>query len=498
MTKFADFKGTPFVPFVLTVIPKGEPLAPESKLTPEKLGKIPGVYDVDTKTWSGFNWNKPTYNRDGTLDVYDSWYVERGRPCSTIALQGPDMVAIDGDVLDNPEVAAVVRGVALRTLGPAPIRVRAGSTKFLMCYRRDPNAPPIHKRRLVVEHRFKAMIDPNKHAIEVLSTGQQWLYSGEHPDGSFYEWEKLFGVIEYSPLSVGWEGLTKVTGEQVGQFLVELEQELAAIGYDRAAKGSMLGSGTGGTRHAIADHPDYCKDQEMLGNALRAIPVDCDDLGTYDEWIRLVAALKGASRGSEEFWTNHIEPWLNPEFADVAREKWESVSESELGWDFVSNLAHKHGFTDHLAFAPLPPDPAQEAKAAALALQPTAIRVGASGDTHSRLIEEYVQRHGYVTAYVPEDKIWRHCVDGVWEEDHNSLNHIRDFCCEVGQAFINAAQNVKDMDRGRALQNVPTAEAVQRGVKAPSARDQAEKDLRHAPLPDCGAGRLYRRERSAA
>jgi hypothetical protein len=111
MIKFADFKGTPFVPYLLPIIPKGSALAPESKLTPDKLGKIPGRYNIETNTWSGIPWDRATYNRDGTLDVYDRWFELGGRPCSTIALQGTELVAVDQDSEDaaSPRLPRTLR-----------------------------------------------------------------------------------------------------------------------------------------------------------------------------------------------------------------------------------------------------------------------------------------------------------------------------------------------------------------------------------------------------
>ena len=39
---FMDYDGTDLVPYILPIIPVGAPLSPRSKLTPDRIGRIPG------------------------------------------------------------------------------------------------------------------------------------------------------------------------------------------------------------------------------------------------------------------------------------------------------------------------------------------------------------------------------------------------------------------------------------------------------------------------
>jgi hypothetical protein len=72
MAGFKDYKGTPFVPYLLPIIPKGEPLSAESSLTQDMLGKIPGLRNPDTGEWAGFDW--PNWKVfEGSLDAFASY-----------------------------------------------------------------------------------------------------------------------------------------------------------------------------------------------------------------------------------------------------------------------------------------------------------------------------------------------------------------------------------------------------------------------------------------
>jgi hypothetical protein len=167
---FTDYAGTPFVPHLLPVIPKGAPIA--SKIEPEKAGKIPGLREPGG--WTGFKGWPSMTTPEGVLPKWDSWYPN-GRPI--IGLRGAELPGVDMDA-DHPTAAEIVEEQARRHLGPAPKRGRANSRKYLLMYRLKAGEPPITKKRIDFEDPFG-----DRYAIELLGRGQHYVIEGEHPLG---------------------------------------------------------------------------------------------------------------------------------------------------------------------------------------------------------------------------------------------------------------------------------------------------------------------------
>jgi hypothetical protein len=74
--------------------------------------------------------------------------------------------------------------VSSRFSNDTPARVRGDNPRALYPFRLDPESEqPIHKVRLVWK-------DPSgeRHAVEVLGEGQQYVIAGTHPSGAPYEW----------------------------------------------------------------------------------------------------------------------------------------------------------------------------------------------------------------------------------------------------------------------------------------------------------------------
>ena len=229
MAGFKDYKGTPFVPFILPIIPRGSPLSPGSKLLPEKIGKIPGRRDPATGLWAGVPWNIWT-STDKMLDTMSGWYADR--PMETVAIRSDELVAVDMDS-DNPLVAEIAEMTAIEKLGFTTRRVRDGTPKFLLCYRWKPGTPFIRKARDVVQD-----ADGGLHPVEILARGEQWLMEGEHPSGNHYSWDH-----DTRPVDEGWEKMKQVTLDQVNAFRALLRERLLDAGFT-PVKG-RIGTGAG-------------------------------------------------------------------------------------------------------------------------------------------------------------------------------------------------------------------------------------------------------------
>jgi Primase C terminal 2 (PriCT-2)/Bifunctional DNA primase/polymerase, N-terminal len=107
---------------------------------------------------------------------------------------------IDGDI-DDPEIAAPIRVLAFEHFGPTIMRLRAGSSRFLLLYRAAEGAP----------HKVTRAGKLGK--IEVLGCGNQFLAHGMHASGARLQW------TPEPPTEVLVEALPAVTEEQVAAFL---------------------------------------------------------------------------------------------------------------------------------------------------------------------------------------------------------------------------------------------------------------------------------------
>jgi len=100
-----------------------------------------------------------------------------------------------------------------------------------------------------------------------------------------------------------------------------------------------------GERKPIGDDGLAAREPAKLARALLAIP---NEERSYDDWITALHAYKAAVRGDEEFY-EPFEEWSScyPEnTCEVIREKWESVSDSSIGAEYIYRLARKHGFDE--------------------------------------------------------------------------------------------------------------------------------------------------------
>ncbi|HEV2186959.1 MAG TPA: hypothetical protein VGR70_07110, partial [Stellaceae bacterium] len=176
---FQEYKGTPFEPWILPIIPVGAKLTEGSKIPEDKIGKIPGLYYPQSERWSGLaRWSKQVTNGGKAFPVWDGWYPKDEQ---VVGLQTRNFPAIDADVLEAWQ-ADIVRDVAFRILGPTIVRGRGEhSPRQLLLYRLEGEF--IHKLR-----RDYAGPGVEKFGIDILGKGQQCLIEGAHPKGGRYVW----------------------------------------------------------------------------------------------------------------------------------------------------------------------------------------------------------------------------------------------------------------------------------------------------------------------
>jgi hypothetical protein len=211
---FTDYIDTPFQPYILPIIPRGAKLSPHSKLTPDRIGKIPGIRYPEG--WGGFGKQVPWQKHVSTarfLNGLDDRYLRDGL-VPTIGVQARILIAVDID-FDNPEFAELIMKLACEDLGVAPVRFRSNSAKILLPYRlkEEHGARGVTKQRALYRTMFG-----EEGAVEILGAGQQWLIEGMHPSGVLYEWR--MGI---TPLAYGFHKLAEVTADQVDAFMARLK-----------------------------------------------------------------------------------------------------------------------------------------------------------------------------------------------------------------------------------------------------------------------------------
>jgi hypothetical protein len=335
LSSFKDYDGTPFLPYLLPIIPAGPKtvLSHNLKLMPDRIGKIPGLRNPDG-SWSGFaRWPSNTF-WGSQIPATQHWYD--GYRCATIGIQAREFPGVDSDVEDE-RAAAIVDWNRFLHLRTAPRRGRPNSNKCLWMYRLKAGTAPIRKRRLAFRHPS----DPDRiMAVEVLADGQHYIIEGEHPSGVLYEWNK-------GPLDWGYDNLQEIDNAAVNAFIIACREDLVAAGYE-LVKGNAVGLASGNTsgpRSPIGpDHPDQCPDLALLADLLRHCPCDAPQFASRDAWVEMLAAIKAACAGDEGFYEEHVWPWCStyPENEpDYVRGVWESIEDSALGWSYLCSVSQE-------------------------------------------------------------------------------------------------------------------------------------------------------------
>ena len=220
--------------------------------------KSPGAYSRNA--WHGYaEWSRHC-ERDTTEHEVATW---SDWPQAGVGIATGNVIGIDIDVVQAPDIADAIQALAMQQLGHTPA-VRIG------------RAP----KRLLVYRAAEPFRGFKQHPIEVLGVGQQFVAYAVHPDtGQPYEWP----VSTLADLDLA--ELPTVTKAQVESFVTQaiplVPAELRPSGLPRpaGAPGETVAPGElRGTFEAVAS---------ALPHIVNA---DLD----YDSWVRIGMAIKGA------------------------------------------------------------------------------------------------------------------------------------------------------------------------------------------------------------
>ena len=340
---FKDYKDSPLMPFVLPIIPVGQPLSPKSKLTPERIGKTPGRWTPEG--WVGYVEFTRTRASPEMLDVYDRWFEGAGTE-AIVGVLTEEYPFIDNDVEGATWVNEIIDEVVQKHVGVTLTRVRENSTRTALMFRLKKGSMPVKKDK----HQFLLPGQEYKEGmkvpeIEFLGKGQQTLIEGMHPSGVSYDWR--FGL---TPLN-SYEQIAEVDADQWNAIRAEIKERLVQRGcnFDIPKAG-----GTGGRGNTTPDrapigpeHFDLAPSLDDLKALLAVFPCTHPDLADRDEWIKFLVAIKTACWGDEGFYDEVVLPWCleQPDNTEeYVRERWESFEDSALGWNYLlsSTQAENH------------------------------------------------------------------------------------------------------------------------------------------------------------
>jgi hypothetical protein len=441
-TVYTDFKkyiGTPFQEYILPIIPVSAKLSPNSGISPQMLGKIPGRYHLLEHHWVGFGgWqsNRPTQTQ---LERWELHQLDTG-PTAMGLITG-EIVVIDCDS-DDAEYVALQRRLAEEHLGITPVvRCRDGAVRVQLFYKRKPRTPFIKKR--LTSFRDS---DGVKYLTEVLGHGQQTVIEGPHASGKMHYWENG-GLIEHA------NAIPEVTLDETDAYVNAVAEASQAMGLEKI----RISLPTASDRAAavrIDDlmSPHLAKDMALLEKAIKAIDINDTRVVAYDRWLTLFRAMWAACGGNRDFYDTVIWPWLQGNPANTAGEmelKLASFTDSQVGAACVYNWAAKFGFTDGkyeivreiMANAPIPP----ALEGGADQGTPGAAQAATGGDngaggptpfpyTDAALADLFASLYSIDHKYTP-DEGWVKRKRGVFVPEHCIIHPIRQIRSSVGDPF---------------------------------------------------------------
>lgn len=249
---------------LVPVVPPGADLSEKSSLAAraragsDERGKAPGVKRADG-LWTGLQFTGME-SQEQDLDVWNGWGASVG------IKTGDGLIALDIDTT-NKDAARNLFQLAAQILGPAFVRF-GRHPKCLMLYE-APKDTGYKQLRFSTETEDEAR-------LEILSEGRQFVARGIHPKtGKPYTWPQ--GVPRR-------EGLTRVSSEQIEQFLKEAAKALPNSRIHNAAD----------DRQPVDQEDLRAPSWEALKATVEAVPNMTALFPSRDDYVKVAYAVKAA------------------------------------------------------------------------------------------------------------------------------------------------------------------------------------------------------------
>lgn len=304
---------------LISVTPPKCKIAPNSKIKPDQLGKVPGKSGVDG--WYGYNWRKEP--QPNATEV--AYWAKHG---ANIGLRAGFFPAIDIDCT-NQTLSNIIRGMAFTHLGVGPERV-GRAPKRLIVYK---TSEPFHLMRLWIK------LGNEKHLVEVLGDGQQYVVAGTHPTtGKPYEWPA--GLLDA-------EDLTEITRDEVDAWLNLVAETLDAFGYvcEREGSGALARD-----RQEI-DQAALRGTAAKIHDALVHLPNTNELFPGRDDYLRVGYAIKAAlGEDGYPLFESWALDWEGNETSDgndvdTVHADWQRMQAPyEVGAPWLYEMAQKQGY----------------------------------------------------------------------------------------------------------------------------------------------------------
>jgi D5 N terminal like len=485
---FLKFVGTPFERYILPIIPVGAKLKAVSKISQGQLGKIPGRWLPDERVWVGFtDWSRNyVYAGASSLRAYQRWQTECGMPVS-VGMNTKVFNVVDIDS-DSPEMADFIEGYAVKYLGQSPaVRLRHGSCRRVLVYEYDQHTAPIRKHRLAFRDASGA-----EHAVEFLADGQQVVIEGPHAKGQMHHWRSSDLIENRNAL-----GANLINADMVEHLFQALKGWVESTdGLERVTP-ALPTRGIRGPSFKIGNNsPHVAPNVDLLTRCVRAIDINSDRLADYDEWIRLLVAIKAACGGGRDFFLNVVWPWLEGNADNAGRgieemeAKWHSFTDSTLGADYVYQTAAEFGFMEGIDaqvrdIFPDRPAPeiatgnitgAGETSGGANASNSTGTVPGSPvgnaspppgpitpNDTHRAVAKQFLAQLGREWRWSVEARRWyRYDASGVWKPDQSLICELGDFMAGISRQILSTVTGPTGVQRARNLESTGAIFAVEK------------------------------------
>lgn len=311
---------------LIPVIPPGATLAPSSKITPESVGKIPGLRTAND-LWVGFDWRKMS----ATIDDVRRWTQWN----ANVGVRTDYFPCVDIDCADE-KLATMIERIAFRALGGAPVRI-GNAPKRALAYALKPNEKPFGRMRLWIRWGTE-----KTYLVEVLGEGQQYVVHGVHPKTSQpYTWDREPRALTYIDLA------------DARLFLNGVKEVVEEMGYDTEAEGDGRGISARPKDQAGLLAPSM----EALREVVEMLPNDNVVAPSRNDWLKIGAAIKAAAGEEEEreaadLFVSWSMKWegndhIDGNDPDDARENFRRLKPPySVGWPLLAEMARDEGYDD--------------------------------------------------------------------------------------------------------------------------------------------------------
>lgn len=317
---------------LVPVIPPNARLIEGSNIPVSALGKVPGAQYSDG-TYGGILKWQTLVATDIELRRWQQMSCNIGLICRRVR-------AIDIDC-ENREMVSAARQMIEKRLGKTIWRGRPGTPRGALIYRAE----------WTIGGKITLPWQDGK--IEVLGYGNQIVIWGQHPSGTFYEWQ------DGSPFDTQVEELPLLAESEIALLLDSVAALLheygAAASKPRRQGGSIRSTGI----KFPLGHPSLvAQDKTQAVRALWAIPntpeledgTPNEKLADYDHVIGVIAAFLGAVGGEQPYvdelikwsqqWPENQPGWIHEKIASFRKDG------TGIGAEALFHCARQWGFDE--------------------------------------------------------------------------------------------------------------------------------------------------------